>query len=123
MKEVQWGKHRDRLKGREGCKCRSQKAHITRELIGYKKMEIQRLLGDKVANDTPHIHCTGMHTHPPTPNTHTYIHMHTDIIQWNLRNETTNQAMQWSYFQGGLNSENHNTCIHGFGTKPKRSYF
>ena len=27
------------------------------------------------------------------------------------------------YFQGSLNSENHKSCIHGFVSKPKQSYF
>ena len=39
-------------------------------------------------------------------------------IQWNLRNKTITRAMK-----SGRISEKHNSCIHGFVTKPKQSYF
>ena len=39
-------------------------------------------------------------------------------IQWNLSNKTIIRAMK-----SGSISEKHNSCIHGFVTKPKQSYF
>ena len=46
-----------------------------------------------------------------------------EYVQWNLRNKTTIGPWKKVLFWGGPISENHNSCIHGFGTKPKRSYF
>ena len=45
-------------------------------------------------------------------------------VQWNLRNKTTIQAMQSGLiFEVVLILQSSNTCVHGFGAKPKWSYF